>query len=321
MTTPADGLTALAAVGARLAASHGLEAVVDAALDAVVDVLHHPHALLLLHDAPADRLVTYASRGYATEGVGSEVSLGYGVIGTAAAGRRPMRIGNLQRMLAYVRTAQRRPAPWIPGAEEALPGLATPRSQLAAPMVVGGALIGVLAVESEEALRYDETDEHVLALTAQLVGALLAADLSGAGTDDVDEHRPALVPLVDASSSRPTVRLRHYAVDGSTFLDDEYVIKGVAGRLLWKLAAEHAATGRTAYTNREARLDPALELPSFKDNFESRLVLLKRRLEERDSPIRILRPGRGRFEVEVRAALQLERIAPATAEDAAVTKN
>jgi adenylate cyclase len=310
MTSPADGLAALAAIGARLVGADGLEAVVDAALDAVVDVLHHPHALLLLREPGTEGLVTYASRGYDTAGVGSEVLLGTGVIGTAAAGRKPMRIGNLQRMLAYLRTAQRRPAPWIPGAEEALPGLSMPRSQLAAPMVVRDTLVGVLAVESEQAMRYDETDERVLALTAQLVGALIAEELSdSARPEHADEHAPALVAAVEAVTPRPPARLRHYVVDGSTFLDDEYVIKGVAGRLLWKVASEHAATGRTAYTNREARLDPALEMPTFKDNFESRLVLLKRRLEERDFPIRILRPGRGRFEVEVRAALQLERIA------------
>ena len=183
----------LAAVGALLVGVDGLEPVVDAALDAVVDVLHHPHALLLLRDPASERLVTYASRGYDTIGVGSEVLLGHGVIGTAALGRRPMRIGNLQRMLAYLRTAQQRPAPWIPGAEEALPGLPAARSQLAAPMVVGGALVGVLAVESEQAMRYDETDELVLALTAQLVGALIAEELSDpAGREQAEEQRPAV---------------------------------------------------------------------------------------------------------------------------------
>jgi adenylate cyclase len=220
-----------------------------------------------------------------------------------------MRIGNLQRMLAYLRTAQRRPTPWIPGAEEVLPGLSTPRSQLAAPMVVRDSLVGVLAVESEQAMRYDEVDEQVLASTAQLIGALIAEGLSDPfGRDQTDEQGPDAAPEVEGAVRPPMVRLRHYVVDGSTFLDDEYVIKGVAGRLLWKVAAEHVATGRTAYTNRETRLDPALAMPSFKDNFESRLVLLKRRLEERDAPIRIVRPGRGRFHVEFRAALLLERI-------------
>ena len=107
---------------------------------------------------------------------------------------------------------------------------------------------------------------------------------------------------------RAPVTLRHYAVDGSTFLDDDYVIKGVAGRLLWKIVAEHAATGRTSFTNREAKLDPVLELPAYRDNFESRLILLKRRLSERDAPIRLTSSGRGRFELEVSRPLVLESV-------------
>jgi hypothetical protein len=43
----------------------------------------------------------------------------------------------------------------------------------------------------------------------------------------------------------------HYQADDSVFIDDEYVIKGVPGRILWKLVNAHAADGRTAFTNRE----------------------------------------------------------------------
>ena len=327
MTTPDEALAALAAFGARLAGVCDVEEILDTALDATVELLGHPHVLLLLHDPATDRLVTVASRGYDTAGVGSEVLIGQGVIGTAAAGRRPMRIGNLQRMLAYARAAQQRPAPWIPGAEAPLPGLRNARSQLAAPMVVAGNLVGALAVESERAMRYDQNDEHVLTVAAQLVAALLADQLAAGPPPDAidvaaaqvttgaaarsatDTGSTATATPRPAARSEPTVLVRHYVVDGSTFLDDEYLIKGVAGRLLWKLVAEHGATGRTGYTNREVRLDPALEMPAIKDNFESRLVLLKRRLEEREAPIRIHRPARGRFEVEVTAPLRLERVA------------
>ena len=105
-----------------------------------------------------------------------------------------------------------------------------------------------------------------------------------------------------------TVVLRHYDVDGSTFLDDRYVIKGVAGRLLWKVVSEQQSSGRTSFTNREAKLDKTLELPEYRDNFESRLILLKRRLEEHEAPIRILAAGRGRFDVEVDVPVTLEHI-------------
>ena len=84
----------------------------------------------------------------------------------------------------------------------------------------------------------------------------------------------------------------------------------MAGRILWKVLSQYEAEQRDEFTNKEMRLDPSLELPDFRDNFESRLVLLKRRLDERDAAIRIEKTGRGRFRVLVDGRLELEVVNP-----------
>jgi hypothetical protein len=89
------------------------------------------------------------------------------------------------------------------------------------------------------------------------------------------------------------------------FLDNDYLIKGVAGAIFWKLAREHVATGRTEFTNRELRLDPGLRLPTHAENLEARLVLLQRRLAERDLGIGLERTGRGQFRLVAPAPFEL----------------
>ncbi|HEX3089860.1 MAG TPA: hypothetical protein VHQ23_14500, partial [Ilumatobacteraceae bacterium] len=115
-------------------------------------------------------------------------------------------------------------------------------------------------------------------------------------------------PPTPGRSATGSTHVRFFPVDGSTFLDGDYLIKGVAGRLLWKLISDYSSTGRTSFTNREAKLDPVLGLPPYRDNFESRLVLLKRRLDEREAPLRIVSAGRGRFELRVLGAVRLDYV-------------
>jgi adenylate cyclase len=177
---------------------------------------------------------------------------------------------------------------------------------VAVPAMVLGQLVGVVVIESATPGAYAPDDEALLTVVATMVASAIEIDWAherAAGDDapgDAGARRGAPAPRPE------TTRVRFFAVDGSTFLDGDYLIKGVAGRVLWVLLGHHEREGRIEFTNKEVRLDPSLELPEFRDNLESRLILLKRRLDERDAPIRIEKTGRGRFRLHVERELQLE---------------
>jgi len=102
--------------------------------------------------------------------------------------------------------------------------------------------------------------------------------------------------------------VRHYAENDSVFVGDEYLIKGVAGAILWRLLGSYAHEGRCDFSNRELRLDPAIRLPDLSENLEARLILLQRRLEERCPALRIEKTGRGRFRFHVLRPVELAEV-------------
>ncbi|HEX4902960.1 MAG TPA: GAF domain-containing protein [Acidimicrobiales bacterium] len=300
----------IAELSGRLGRAPDLDTVVDAAVRGLADLFGYEHSSLLLVDELGERLYTIASHGYDDEGIGSEVAVGDGVIGLAAERCQAITLGNVPQAAKYSRTLRREyeaSGDVGPGRSIPVPGLPDAASRCVVPAMAMGQLVGVLTVESRRPVAFGPADEAILTVVASILANAIESQRSHereASPPPAPAATPGPVPAEDA----PTT-VRWFEVDGSVFLDDEYLIRGVAGRLLWALLGHHEREGRTDFTNREMRLDPNLDLPAFKDNFESRLILLKRRLDEREAPIRVEKTGRGRFRLQVAVPLRLEAVA------------
>jgi len=298
-------LAGLRAAIERCQAATHLEGLFHDALAALTAHLDVTHAMVLAHDAPGARLYTVASTGYLPAGAGAEIALGDGVAGVAARKRVPIRLTHItsdRTYLAAMRheaakhgTAATREVPW--------PGLAAPGSQIAAPIVACGQLLGVLFAESPREGRFTYDDEDALAVLASHLGVSMLA-LTRQPDDDATTPKAA----EDMAPKGPRVTLKHFCEDDSVFLDDEYMIKGVAGAIFWAMAWDYVHKGRVTFTNRELRLDPRIRLPEIGDNLEARLVLLRRRLVDREACIKLERVGRGRLRLDVACRLELVEV-------------
>jgi adenylate cyclase len=298
----------MAAMTARLNRAADLDTLLDSALTGLAELFGYEYSSLLLVDEGGRRLYTIASHGYEGQGLGSEVLIGDGIVGMAATRCEPVTVGDFRQLERYSRAVRRSyedSGAIGPGREIPVPGLPAAQSRVAVPAMAFGELVGVLTVESVQPVAYGPGDEAVLSAVASLVAHAVEVGRARGGAEEESVTAVAPTGVAPPPGTR-SVNVRFFPVDGSTFIDGDYLIKGVAGRILWSLLGQHESDGRVEFTNREMRLDPALELPAFRDNFEARLILLTRRLDERAAPIRIDKTGRGRFRLVVNAPLVLE---------------
>lgn len=298
-------IAALRSCSQRLATCTDLDGLLDEVLRCLETAFGIHHAMLLMLSEHGDRLYTVGSRGYAASGIGSEIALGEGVIGVAARERTPIRINHMTHEYLYscaMRLAFLAANPALDlETEIPLPGLAESRSQLAVPIARAGRLLGVLYVESPEDRYFNYEDEDALVTLADHLALLIG--LCELHAESHDEMPPRVAS--PAPPSGAPVPVRHFPANDSIFIGDDYLIKGVAGAIFWKLLRHHAQEGRTEFSNRELRLDPTLRLPELCDNLETRLILLQRRLADRCDYLRIEKAGRGRFRLVVGRPLQL----------------
>lgn len=287
-------LAALAELSQMLGQKLDLDTRISRTLTYLSERFGYAHVMLLVPADTPGALVMLASHGYQA-GVGAQVQVGEGAIGVCAERRRGIRISGVKRALIMLRASGTTRSG---EAEIPLPGLPGVESQLVSPALFDDELVGVLYVEDERQGRFDPDDSSTLQLVANLLAPALAS-----GIED-DDALADSTPTCAEPSPNP-LRVRYYPADGSVFFDDEYVIKSLPGRLLFKLLQAKRDLGREEFTKKELRLDPTLQLPAVRDNLDTRLILLRRRLAERFPCVQLEPVGRGRFKLLIARPFEL----------------
>lgn len=277
--------------------------IIDSLLGGVQRVLGYDNALVLIHDSHRGSLVTTGSIGYERSGLGSEIASSEGLIGSAATNGQTIKVNDMSR----VRRLGEAISLDADASENAtrvvtFPQLPRVMSQIAVPMVARNTLTGVLFIESTQRLAFREEDEAALEILAgQAAGALRASEREAAAAQPTQAPPPPRL-----ASGGGEIRVVHHRVDDSVFVDGTYIVKGIAGALLRLMLEWHLKDGSEVFTNREMRLALGGRMPEIKDNLETRLLLLRRRLEEKQAPIQIVRVGRGRIRLEATGPLLLD---------------
>jgi hypothetical protein len=318
-------INALQTLSDRIHRADSLDGLVDSILLALEETFGFRHSMILVPAEENDVLVAIATRGYSENGAGAEVRFGEGIAGMVAEARKPIRISGLVRGILYALAMHRQAQhPEAAGRRIPVPGLPNPESQLGVPLLVRGELVGVLVVESDVPYRFHEEDRASI----ELLGSYVALAIQNMLLQERAESRlepianvttpKAVTPRAHEPASPRTrdqiagpglqtrpIQVTYHAADECLMVDGEYLIRSLPAKILWRLLTTQAATGRREFTNRELRLDKSLNLPEWKDNLESRLLLLRRRLDQKCPQIRLVSCGRGRFALDLRCELSL----------------
>ncbi len=202
---PVFTMKALQDFSARIHTADSLETLVDSILEGLETSCGFQHSMILVPTEEEGVLVTMATRGYSSHGVGAEVRFGEGIGGMVAEARKPIRISGLLRGMLYalaMHKAESQPGA-APSRRIPVPGLANPESQLGVPLLVRDELVGVLCLESELPYRFHEDDKA----TIEILGSYLAIAIQNmqlqertgdvTAESEVPEATAAVSPLVE----------------------------------------------------------------------------------------------------------------------------
>jgi hypothetical protein len=304
-------LAGLQLVSQRMSRATDLDGLLGAVLGTLEEAFGYRHSMVLLLDESGSRLFAVASHGYGEGGAGAEVAVGEGLIGTVARERCVLRVAGVGAELRYgraIRDSVHRAGgakglrPEIP-----LPGLVDAQSQMVLPLVTGDRLVGVIAVESRAPAAFEEWHEAYFEIIANQVAAAIESIVRRGREAEVAAPEPSgSSPPPPPKAAGRTKRFRYFAGEECVFAGDDYLVRSVPAKILRKLLREHLTSGRVDFTNRELRCDAALGLPALRDNLESRLVLLRKRLAEKCPEIGVVPTGRGTFRLVVACPIELE---------------
>lgn len=287
-TDTVDPLLTLERFTRRLEGTVGPAEVQRQVVDALDDLLGSRFVVLFTPDAATGQLLATAASADARAALGVDADPATGMIGTAASRRRVVLTGNLARVRAMAGAEAEQVGSGIP-----LSGLSGARSVAAVPLVAGRDLLGVIYLESVHPYAFGGPVEVLLRIIGRHSAAALAARSAvAAGT-----RRPP--PDGEEPTGPPPMEIVYYRADDTVLCDSAYVVKGVPGRILWRMLEAQRASGRAQFSNRELRLDESLQLPVGNDNLEARLLVLRRRLAELDCGITLEHVGRGRVELRL----------------------
>jgi adenylate cyclase len=300
-TSGAAALDGLSVFVSRLDDCRELGELTQTALELLDDLFGIGSSMLLMADHDLKSLFVVAHHGYAS-GVGAEIVVGDGVIGVAAQRRRQVLVSHvarartLNRAAARSRTEDRHEIP--------LPGLDDAQSLVATPILLRGRLVGVLYVDSAEPGRFGTVDGQLTDVIARHIG--MSIGLLDTTTDDPSPgpRRAGTKPAAGSGGRSVTF----HDLDGTVLIDGDYIIRGVAGRILFAMLSEYQRSGRVRFSNRELRLNRDIGLPAGNANLDARLVTLRRRLAERGDPFQLQPAGRGQLELIVTAAIHVVRL-------------
>lgn len=155
--------------------------------------------------------------------------------------------------------------------------------QLAIPITFAGQVLGVLLVE----------DEQVEAWSLDLSQALMSMCASLALF--LSQNRQSDLPK---SSQTLNLRFVFHSESETLFLNDSPFIKNLPAKILAYILSKRANAKDTAFSNQEIICALQSEFPvEGKANFEARLSLIKKRLQSKGLPMRLVSRGRGSFDL------------------------